>query len=125
MIEDWEDDLAGYRNERELMQSRAVRQLIEKHRDEFHELTGAATREEVERLQRMVQESLRTIERLRASNPDGVAVPALTETANELARENDELREEAKKLKSKIGRLEGTNVKLRRMIGELKEVDDA
>jgi phage shock protein A len=116
------DDMQFFPEER--LHDRAVRVLVGRHREEYDELTGRAAEEEIARLQGQVRDALSTIEKIRAANPDGVAVPALTETANALAAENDGLREEFRKMERKLARLEGTNVKLRKMIGELKDVDE-
>jgi hypothetical protein len=106
----------------EKLHERAVRELVVRHREEYDELTGRAAEEEIARLQRQVRDALSTIEKIRAANPDGVAVPALTESANGLARENDELRDELRKRDRRIARLEKDNTKLKELMA--KDADD-
>jgi phage shock protein A len=100
------------------LRKRAVRQLIAAHQEEYDELTGRAAEERVEQLERQVREALRSIDALRAANPDGVAVPALTETANNLVRENDALTSKIKSLERSNAKLRSDNAKLREMLAD-------
>jgi cell division protein FtsB len=99
----------------------AMLKLIELHREEYDELTGKAAADRAEELQRQVESTLRQIAALQKMNPNGVNAPALTQTANALVAENDELRAEVYSLERRIDRLAKENVKLRDLVAKPAE----
>jgi len=103
----------------------AALKLIELHQEEYDELTGQAAQARADQLQREVQEALRQLAALKKMNPEGVNAPALTETANALAVENDELRLAVRALTRRADRLAKENVKLRDLVAQPKEAADA
>lgn len=75
----------------EPLHERAVRKLVEAHRQEYDELTGAFNAEREEELERRIMELQRELLHLKGQNPNGTNVGALEQTANGLAKENDRL----------------------------------
>lgn len=75
--------------EEEKLNKDAVYKLIERHRDEYDELAGENIRAEIEELRHLISMYESKIEKLEAMNPQGVNVPALTETVAILGAELD------------------------------------
>lgn len=120
-MSDYDDDYVwGERINRQ-----AARQLIERHQQEYDELTGAAAQARADQLQREITDALREIKHLRSMNPDGINAPALTETANGLVAINDELRVTVKSLTRRANRLAKENTKLRDMLAESEPKEEA
>jgi hypothetical protein len=115
MMDILEDEFFSWDN---TLNRRAVRALVERHREEYEELSGKAAADRIAQLERQVHDTLRAIETLRSANPDGVSVPALTQTANNLVKENDELRELIRTLERGNKRLKEDNRKLREMLAD-------
>jgi hypothetical protein len=86
-----EEEMTDFEYEREEIHQGAMRKLIEKHREEYDELTGRFREERIQQLEDRVALLQRTAQELRSLNPNGVQVPALTQTAQALVDENDKL----------------------------------
>lgn len=106
---EWED---------EQFNRRAVELLVERHRDEYDELRGVQLQGQIAALERLVRESVDQINHLRKQNPDGVSVPSLTETANILASENDDLHKLVRKLEGRVDKLTKENRNLRELVAD-------
>jgi uncharacterized coiled-coil DUF342 family protein len=94
----------------EPLHERAVRRLVEAHRQEYDELTGAFNAEREEELERRISDLQRELLHLKGQNPNGTNVGALEQTANAIAKENDRLADEVvgltRKLEAKTKQLE-------------------
>ena len=69
----------------------AMRKLIDKHREEYDELTGRFREERIQQLEDRAATLQRTLLQLKGLNPEGIQVPALQQTAQALVDENDKL----------------------------------
>lgn len=108
----------------ERVKKAAALELIQRHREEYDELTGRAAEMRAEQLQREINDAVRELAHLRSMNPDGINVPALTGTANQLAAENDELRVSIAGLTRRADKLAKENTKLRDMLAESKPKEE-
>jgi hypothetical protein len=113
----WLDNLF-FGDSEERVNKAATLKLIDLHREEYDELTGQAAAERAEQLQRQMNAALRDLAQLKAMNPEGVNAPALTETANALALENDELRLAVRSLTRRADKLAKENTKLRDLVAK-------
>lgn len=77
--------------EDERLNRAAVNELVNRHWDEYIQLLRDVQGERIAELERQLANTREQLAKVKSMNPDGINAPALAVTANELARENDEL----------------------------------
>lgn len=100
-VADLFEDFYGDDYRPESLVKKAVLQLVENHRAEYEEIAGIVIQNEVDELKKVVARQQRRIEHLEKINPKNVNVPLLTETANQLQKQVQELEKQVPKKKRK------------------------